>query len=101
MFSLFPIVLISAIIIKSNGIPVLNNNVTDVNNTDSHIRLVCDRNTPSTSNDSLYELLNTTQFWFILARSKFAYGERTWNNVLMQTTKTFNDTVSLDFIGEN
>ncbi|CAF4615029.1 unnamed protein product, partial [Rotaria socialis] len=58
-------------------------------------------NSLSTDNNTLFELLNNNRYWFVLARSKVIYGDQTWNNVLMQTSTTTNDTIYLEFIGEN
>ncbi|CAF0801765.1 unnamed protein product [Rotaria sordida] len=103
MFSFFSIIfIIFTIIVKSYGNPVYNiNNITDVDNSDSQSNVLCNENDLLTDNNNLFELLNTDRYWFVLARSKFIYDEQTWNNVLMQTSTTMNDTIYLEFIREN
>lgn len=58
MFSFFSIICIYAIIIKSNGNPILNNtNVTDVDNFDFQSQSYsCDRNIFLIGNQSLFEV---------------------------------------------
>jgi len=58
MFAFFSIICIYAIIIKSNGNPILNNtNVTDVDNFDSQSQSYsCDRNIFLIGNQSLFEV---------------------------------------------
>ncbi|CAF2952145.1 unnamed protein product [Rotaria sp. Silwood2] len=103
MFSFFStFFIIFSIIVASNGNPVYNiNNITDIDNSDSQSHVLCNDNDLLTDNNNLFELLNNDRYWFVLARSKFIYGERTWNNVLMQTSTTINDTIYIEFIGEN
>jgi hypothetical protein len=58
MFAFFSIICIYAIIIKSNGNPILNNtNVTDVDNFDFQSQSYsCDRNIFLIGNQSLFEV---------------------------------------------
>ncbi len=57
MFSFFSIICIYAIIIKSHGNPVINNNnVTDVENSDYESQFLCDRNIFLIVNQSLFEV---------------------------------------------
>ncbi|CAF0990296.1 unnamed protein product [Rotaria sp. Silwood1] len=103
MFSFFStIFIIFAIIVKSYGNPVYDiNNITDVDNSDAQSHVLCNENDSFTDNNNLFELLNNERYWFVLARSTFIYGEKTWNNILMQTSTTINGTIYLEFIGEN
>ncbi|CAF2052644.1 unnamed protein product [Rotaria magnacalcarata] len=102
MFSVFSIVFVFLIINNSYSSPIYNiDNVTDVDDSESQSHLACNENSLSTDNNTLFELLNNSRYWFVLARSKVIYGDQTWNNVLMQTSTTTNDTIYLEFIGEN
>jgi hypothetical protein len=57
MFTFFSIICIYAIIIKSYGNPVINNNnITDVDNSDSQAHLSCDQNIFLIGNQSLFEV---------------------------------------------
>ncbi|CAF1098664.1 unnamed protein product [Adineta ricciae] len=87
------------IVIQSNGNPVLSNE-SNVTESDVPSQLICEQNIAVTSNNSLYELLNYNRFWFVSTRSKYIYGERTWRNVLMETSTNGNASIGVEFFGE-